>query len=149
MKYEKIWAKTLAAGEKVEFEFSIGDRFRKSELAIWAFIGLITLVVGGLGIVVFLIALFKYGFYVKVANAYALTNKRMLIHRGWLSTHTTSVDYSKITDVHVIEPFLERLISHYGNLIVNTAGTTLHEVILKHVEMPYEIKKKLDELKDK
>ena len=141
MKYEKIWAKTLAAGEKVEFEFSIGDRFRKSELAIWAFIGLITLVVGGLGIVVFLIALFKYGFYVKVANAYALTNKRMLIHRGWLSTHTTSVDYSKITDVHVIEPFLERLISHSGNLIVNTAGTTLHEVILKHVEMPYEIKK--------
>ena len=82
MKYEKIWAKTLAAGEKVEFEFSIGDRFRKSELAIWAFIGLITLVVGGLGIVVFLIALFKYGFYVKVANAYALTNKRMLIHRA-------------------------------------------------------------------
>ncbi len=27
MNYEKIWKKTLADGEKVEYQFSIGDRY--------------------------------------------------------------------------------------------------------------------------
>jgi hypothetical protein len=34
-------------------------------------------------------------------------------------------------------------------MAIDTAGTTLQEVILKHIESPYEVKKKLDALKDK
>jgi len=149
MSYEKIWKKTLGTDEKIEFEFSIGGRYIKFGLIVWAIISLPLLFAAGLGIFTFLIALFYYGFYLKVANAYALTNKRVLIHRGWLSTNTTSIDYSKITDVNVQEPFFDRIITHTGHIAINTAGTTLHEVILKHIEAPYEIKKKLDLLKDK
>lgn len=148
MKYEKIWQKTLSSNEKVEFEFSIGDRYRKFGLIIWAIISLPFLFASGIGIFIFLIALFYYGFYLKAANAYAFTNKRVLIHRGWLSTNTISIDYSKITDVHVQEPFLDKIITHTGNLAINTAGTTFHEVILKHIKSPYEVKKQLDSLKD-
>jgi len=149
MKYEKIWNKILSADEKVEIEFSVGDRYRKFWLLVWGIIGLPFLFASPLAIFIFLVALFYYGFYLKVANAYAFTNKRVLIHRGWLSTNTISVDYSKITDVHIQEPFFERLITHTGNIAINTAGTTFHEVILRHIKSPYEIKKQLDTLKDK
>jgi uncharacterized membrane protein YdbT with pleckstrin-like domain len=151
MNYEKIWNKTLSPDEKVEYEFSIGNRYRKFFLIIWGIISLPFLFAYDyrFGILIFLIALFYYGFYLKVANAYAFTNKRVLIHRGWLSTNTTSIDYSKITDVYIQEPFFDRLITHTGHIAINTAGTTLYEVILKHIESPYEVKKKLDALKDK
>ena len=149
MKYEKILEKTLGSDEKVEVEFSIGDRYRKLGLIIWGIISLPLLFAMGAGIFVFLIALFYYGYYLKVANAYAFTNKRVLIHRGWLSTHTISVDYSKITDVHITEPFFDKLITHTGNIAINTAGTTTDQIILKRINAPYEVKKKLDTLKDK
>lgn len=149
MKYEKVWEKTLGSDEKVEFEFSIGDRYRKFGLIVWGVISLPLLFLAGLGVITFLIALFYYGYYLKVANAYAFTNKRVLIHRGWLSTHTISVDYPKITDVHITEPFLDRVATHTGNAAINTAGTTRDQIVLQHIERPYEVKKQLDALKDK
>ena len=149
MEYGKIWNRTLGADEKIEFEFSIGRGYVKFGLIAWAIISVPLLILFGLGILTFLIALFYFGFYLKKANAYAFTNKRVLIHKGWLSTQLTSIDYSKITDVLVQEPFFDRVITHTGHIAINTAGTTLHEGILKHIESPYELKKKLDSLKDK
>lgn len=119
----------------------------KLGLIVWGIISLPFLFFAGLGLSIFLIALFYYGFYLKTANAYAFTNKRVLFHKSWLSTHTTSVDYSKITDVYVQEPFLERILTRTGHIAINTGGTNLHEIVLKNVESPYELKKKLDTLK--
>ena len=149
MSYKKIWDKTLSSDEKLEYEFSIGSRYRTLGIIVWSVLSLLLLFVGGLGVLVFLIALFYYGFYLKVANAYAFTDKRVLIHRGWLSTNTTSVDYHKITDVHIEEPLFDRLITKTGNIAINTAGSNAKEISLQHVELPYEVKKKLDALKDR
>ncbi len=149
MKFEEIWKKTLSSDEKVEFEFSVGDGYRRLGLIVWGLIGLALLSSGSIGIFIFLIALFYYGYYLKVANAFAFTNKRVLIHRGWLSTHTISVDYSKITDVHVTEPFFEKMLANTGNIAINTAGTTTDQIMVRHVQSPYEIKKQLDGLKDR
>ena len=149
MRYDKIWGKILGSDEKVEVEFSIGDTYRKFGLIVWGIISLPLIFAFGLGIITFLIALFYYNYYLKVANAYAFTNKRVLVHRGWLSTHTISVDYAKITDIHITEPFLDRIITHTGNIAIITAGSTLDQAVLRHVQSPYEIKKQLDILKDK
>lgn len=149
MKYEKIWQKTLASDEKVEYEFSVGDRYIKFGLIVWGIISIPFLFVVGLGVFFFLIALFYYGFYLKASNAYAFTNKRVLIHRGWLSTHTISVDYPKITDIHIRESFWGRILTHTGNIAVITAGTTADQIVLQNIDAPYEVKKKLDSLKDK
>jgi len=149
MDNKKIWEKTLSNDEKVEFEFSIGKGYTKGWLIVWVIISFPLLFSFGLGIIVFLIALFYFKYYLKVSNAYAFTNKRVLIHRGWLSTHTTSIDYQKITDVHIREPFFDRVITHTGSIAINTAGSGSLEVILRNVEEPYEIKKRLDALKDK
>jgi hypothetical protein len=153
MHYAHIWAKTLGSDEKVKFEFSISDRYRKVELIVWGIISFVLLLLRttfwfSTGIITFLIALFYYGYYLRVANAYAFTNKRVLIHRGWLSTHTISVDYPKITDIHITEPMSERFITHTGNLAIITAGSTSDQIVLRHVKDPYEIKKQLDVLKD-
>ena len=149
MTNEKIWDKTLNADEKVELEFSLGRRYLKVQLIIWGIVSVFLLPAFRMGIIVFLIALFNFRFYQKVANVYALTNKRILIHKGWLSTNTTSIDYQKITDVHVREPFFDRVISHSGAIAINTAGSGSLEIVLKNIESPYNVKKRIDELKDK
>ena len=149
MNYDKVWQKILGKDEKVEYTFSIGDRYIKFGLIIWGIISFFLLSAGGFGVFIFLVALFYYAFYLKAANAYAFTNKRVLIHRGWLSTHTICVDYPKITDIHIREPFFDRVITHTGNIATITAGTTIDQIVLQHINAPYEIKKKLDLLKDK
>lgn len=147
MNYEKIWQKTLGSDEKIEHEFSIGDKYIKFKLIFWGIICIPLLLALGLGVLVFLFILFYFAFYLKAANAFAFTNKRVLVHRGWLSTHTISVDYSKITDIHVMEPFFDRVLTHTGNLAIITAGSTTDQIVLQHISDPYEVKKKLDTLK--
>jgi uncharacterized membrane protein YdbT with pleckstrin-like domain len=149
MKEQQIWDKVLGKDEKVEYSFSIGQSYIKFNLIAWGIISIPLLFLFGFGIVIFLIALFYYGFYVKVANAYAFTNKRILIHKGWLSTHTISVDYPKITDIHIREPFIARVFTKTGVIAINTAGSNSLEILLTAVEKPYEIKKILDNLRDK
>ena len=145
-KYQNFWDKTLSEDEKVEFEFSISRRYINFSLIVWAIISLLFLFVYGFGILIFLIALFYFGFYLERANAYGLTNKGVIINRGWLSTHTTSLDYSKIKDVAVLEPFFDRTITQTGSIAVSTSGLR-YEVVLKHIDSPYEVKKKLDSLR--
>jgi len=163
-KYSKIWKKVLEANEEVKYEFSIGKKYRSLAIIIIGILTLFVLLSGiflsfkvkwlgytviGIGVLVFLSALFYFGWYLKIANLYAFTNKRVLIHQGWLSTKLISIDYDKITDVSVIEPFWERIITNTGFFIINTAGTSSREVILAHVENPYEVKKQLDSWKSK
>lgn len=148
MKYKHIWSKTLNSGEVVEYEFSIGEKYLKFNMIICGIICLPFTFLWGLGLVVFALIFAYLKFYVPRANAYAFTNKKVLVHRGWLSTDTISVDYAKITDVRVVEPFFDRLITKTGHLVINTAGGKESEIILIHIPNPYEAKKKLDELKD-
>jgi len=155
MQYQKVWEKILKDGEIVRYEFSISDRYRKLCMTGGMIIGAIIMLTvfktlytyAIIGLFIFLASLFYFGYYLKTANAYAFTNKRVLIYRGWLTTQTISIDYNKITDVSVIEPILDRVVTKSGYLTINTAGTSQHEVMLKHIAFPYEVKKKLDEIR--
>jgi len=149
MIYEKIWQKILNPDEKVEYEFSVSDRYKKICLICFGIISVVLIIYPPhyIGVLALLMVSFYFGFYLKVANAYAFTQKRVIIHRGWLSTTTISIDYEKITDVTVNEPLLDKVITHTGHLIINTAGTGFPEVILTCISRPHEIKKKLDKLR--
>lgn len=149
MKYEHIWKKLLSKEEKIEYQFSISSRYTTFGLVIWGIIALFFIIANfWLGILIFAIIVFYYKFYLPTANAYAFTNKRVLMHTGWLSTHAISVDYSKITDIHIIEPFLDKTIINTGHIAIITAGTTRDQIVLQHIESPYEVKKILDSLMD-
>jgi len=153
MKYEKIWKKVLNLDEKVEYEFSISEKYRKFLMNFLFIISLFLLFGGNWGAIIFILAIlniwFYFGWYIKIANAYAFTNKRILIYRGWIATDIVSVDYSKITDIAAEEPFFEKIITKSGTLSINTAGSPQPEIVLRHIDSPYETKKKLDSLKDK
>lgn len=148
MNYEHIWKKTLGPNESVKLAFSVGNRYRMTGLIVWCLIGALFLLgATWLGIALIAFAAFYFGFYIRAANAYAFTDHRVLIHTGWLSTKLISTDFSKITDVTVHEPFLSRVFFHVGTIEIDTAGTNREDVVLKNIEHPYEVKKKLDELR--
>jgi len=148
MEYEKVWSKVLNPHEEVKYEFSIGKRYRKTLMILFIVIGLAIIIpIKFLGIFFILISLFYFGFYLKKANAYAFTGDRVLIHKGWLSTKLISTEYQKITDVTIHEPFFSRVFFKTGSITVNTAGTGTQEIVLVNIEHPYQVKKKLDELR--
>ena len=151
---EKVLQKVLGKDERLEHSFSIGGRYINFGLIVSGLFLLLLLLVFGKGffpyfLIFFAFAFFYFAFYFKLANVYAFTDRRVVIHRGWLSTHSISVDYSKITDIRVIDPFFKRIITRTGYLAINTAGSHNVEIILKHVERPYELKKILEDLKDR
>ena len=146
MKYEKIWNKILNPNEKVEIELSVGERYRKMILIVWILIALLFLAIWPLSVFLVILGILHF-VYIRIANAYAFTNKRALIHVGWLSTVAKSVNFEKITEVSVYEPFLSRIITKTGDLTINTGNMT-DTLILKNIEKPYEVKKKLDSLRN-
>lgn len=146
--YQNIWNKVLNPEEEVKHEFSIARSYRYLGIIVCFLVAvLVGLKVLWLGALIFLFGLFHFGWFLKKANAFAFTSKRVVIHRGLFGTETIAVDYGKITDVVVREPFLEKVFLKSGSLIINTAGTSKPEIVLKHVPEPYELKKKLCSLK--
>jgi uncharacterized membrane protein YdbT with pleckstrin-like domain len=148
MEHKHIWDKTLNANEEVKYEFSVGKRYRMLLLIAVVLLGLLCFSFSAtVAVLVIAAGAFWYGFYVKAANAYAFTDRRVLVHRGWLSTKMITTEYQKITDVTVHEPFVSKLLFSTGSIEIDTAGTNREDLVLQHVENPYEIKKKLDELR--
>ena len=137
MKNEKIWQKTLNESEKVEYEFSVAKGYKRFVLVMSIFWGALTF---GVFFVIGMI----YRWHLKF-NAYALTEKRILIHTGWLSTKSTSISYDKIIEISVSESFINRKFTNSGNLVIKTSGIG-HDIILKYIETPYEVKKMIDRL---
>lgn len=174
MKYQKIWQKILTPGEEVKFEFSISSKYIKLTsiifLAIALFLSILTALIISMvsaflvsqwgkefispwwACFIFLTALLGVLFrawYLKRANIYGFSNKRILIHRGWLNTKLTSIDYGKITDATIHQPFIERILYNTGSLYINTAGTAEPEIVLNRIEKPYLVKRILDKTKEK
>ena len=88
------WEKLLSQGEVLKRECGLGERFLRTGFAVSLAVGIVLLpfVVG------FLIipwSFFYWKFYLKKAFCYALTDRRVLVHRGWLSTKLVSIDYRK------------------------------------------------------
>lgn len=153
MEYEEVWKKLLSPNEKVKYEFSISKKYRVFCATLGSLAGVALLMVPPyfIGILVIPASIFFFGFYLKQWNAYAFTNKRIIIYRGWIATSEISIDYDKITEIIVEEPVWEKLFTHTGRLIINTAGVGSPELKqeqrLEHIDNPYEIKKKLDDIR--
>lgn len=147
---QDVWNKVLSNNEELKYEFSISKKYINTSIIIRAIICIPVLFLNAsIGIILLIIILLYFKIYLPKANIYGFTNKRVLIHRGFFSTELISVDYSKITDVTVHQSFMERdSIFDCGEISINTAGSSGKEIVLRNVSKPYDIKKKLDELRD-
>jgi uncharacterized membrane protein YdbT with pleckstrin-like domain len=80
------------------------------------------------------------------ANRYLLTTKRVIIKRGIFGVRLTATLYDKITHLEVDQSFVDRLFLHHGSIIVNTAGVSKGEIVLKNIDYPIEIKNLMERL---
>ena len=147
MQHEMIWKKVLNSKEDVKFDFSVGQKYRKLILIVWCVFGAFSFMTSGQLAFILIITGIIHFYYLKVGFAYAFTNTRVIIHTGVFSTSARSVNFDKITEVTVVEPFLSKLIADVGDLIIHTGNVT-DSLVLKNIEKPYEVKKKLDSLRN-
>lgn len=166
--FKNVVEKIINPNEKIRYQFSLGKRYLKIMkiatiiigAAILLLIGIslvhllelnttiIILIIGGLFILLAGISHFWFGWFLKRSNIYLITDKRILIHKGWLSSNLKSIRHSQITDINVIKPFFDKIIFKTGTLKINTAGSDTYETALCHIENPFEIKLKIIEIRD-
>lgn len=158
---KNIWANILDEGEEIKWEFSVGKKYRLLQGLRIVIPGILIIFAGLLGMLfssiftilavvgVLLTALgwFDY-WYLKKANNFAFTNKRILCRRGWLGTRLTVVGYKKITHVVIVQSFWDKFITNTGYLKIDTAGISGTEIVFSHIEDPYLVRKKMEELRD-
>jgi uncharacterized membrane protein YdbT with pleckstrin-like domain len=145
---QKALKEVLTSDEVIQFQFSVGERYRKQSLLVYGLLLLPLLfisffmfksghpVMASICVLLYLWPIWRFGFYSTRANIYALTNKRVIVRRGWLSAKTQMIGYKSITDLAVEQNFLERKAFHTGNILVNTAGHLTNQVVLKNIENP-------------
>lgn len=80
------------------------------------------------------------------SNRYLLTTRRVIIKKGIFGVKLTTTLYDKITHLEVDQAIMDRLLLHHGSIIINTAGVTKGEIILKYVDYPLELKNLLERL---
>lgn len=142
------WEKILAPDEVIKREFSISTKFANIVLVLTTFASLIvSYSVLPAGFLLFLLGLL-YWYYLTHSKHYAFTSKRILIVDAFLSLSTQSIDYVNITDIQAEQSFIEKMIG-IGSFTINTASTHAQQTKLPWVDNPQEIKKQLDEIRDK
>jgi uncharacterized membrane protein YdbT with pleckstrin-like domain len=149
MNYKKICDKIIGNDEQIKYIFSVGYSFITLGMTFWSIISILFMFFKYyVGIFTLIIAIFYCFYYLKIANVYILTDKRIIVKKGWLSNRTISIDYGNITDITVHENFIYRLLTCSGDMIINTAGTDKAEVVLQHIDNPHQVKNIIDELKN-
>ena len=116
--------KTLLPGEQVMFE----TRYHWLIYFAGAF-GLfvtvaLTILTHGLFLLVVMIA-FPFIWIIRRTSEFAVTDKRVIIKKGWISRRTIELVLSKVESVDVRQGIFGRLLG-YGNIIVVGTGGT-HE----------------------
>src|SRR3989338_1507424 len=106
MRYPKIWQKALVEHEQVRHEFSVGEGFKNlgiavsivaTIIAVLIMIGLLALMdwpiwpAAVIGILMLVSLVTYFWFYLPIANAFALTDRRGIAPRGGLSPPAGSV----------------------------------------------------------
>lgn len=161
-KQKKTFAKYLSEDEELVLITGFSKAFTRSKFIIYLlFPGIISALIGlGLGWflgfekrwALFLAGLFMLGFAILKtmhtyhSNRYLLTTRRVIIKKGIFGVKLTTTLFDKITHLEVDQGVVDRLLLHHGNIIINTAGVTKGEIILKFVDYPLELKNLLERL---
>ena len=123
----------LMKGEKVVFYG------RKAWLSEWflLILGVFTIWIFGFGLVFFLLAFLRV-----YSTEYAITTKRFYCKYGLISRRVSETDLNKITDIHVSQTIIGRLLN-FGHIVVHTAGSNPRELIMREVSGPKSVDKKI------
>ena len=130
----KFIKSTLPNNETIEME--IAFHWTHSLIAWLALFFLGWLIVG--------IFIFISMYIEKWTTERALTNKRLVIKRGLISRQTEEMSFNRIEEVNLKQSILQRLLGS-GNIRVT--GTGSGEVVMKNIDDPLAVQKKLNEVR--
>ncbi|MGB0234430.1 MAG: PH domain-containing protein [Candidatus Puniceispirillaceae bacterium] len=130
----KFIKSTLPDNETIEME--IAFHWTHSLIAWLALFFLGWLIVG--------IFIFISMYIEKWTTERALTNKRLVIKRGLISRQTEEMSFNRIEEVNLKQSILQRLLGS-GNIRVT--GTGSGEVVMKNIDDPLAVQKKLNEVR--
>ena len=110
------------------------------------FFGLDKIVALILGMVGMFVAALIKTMHIYHTNRYLFTTRRILIKKGLFSVKLTAALFDKITNLVVDQSMIDRWLLHHGTIVVNTAGVSKGEIVLKYVDYPLELKNLLERL---
>jgi uncharacterized membrane protein YdbT with pleckstrin-like domain len=131
----KFIKSTLPDNETIEMEISF---HWTHTLVAWLYL----LFLGWLIIGVFL---FISMYLEKWTTERALTNRRLVIKRGFIRRKTEEISFNRIEEVNLSQSILQRIL---GSGDIRVTGTGAGEIMLKNIDSPLDVQTKVNELRN-
>jgi len=149
-RHQKYWQRFLLPGESIVLCFGVSGSYLilfwmipaivMTALAVYA--GFINVMLGFLlGIVA--VSVYLPILYRRYFLHYAITDRRVMTRVGLLHKTFVTADLPSVTDVTIIESFLERILTGTGMVGINTAGSNHIELHFDHVNRPFALRKEI------
>ncbi|MDA8873909.1 PH domain-containing protein [Alphaproteobacteria bacterium] len=131
----KFIKSTLPDNETIEMEISF---HWTHTLVAWLYL----LVLGWLIIGVFL---FISMYLEKWTTERALTNRRLILKRGFIRRKTEEISFNRVEEINLSQSILQRIL---GSGDIKVTGTGAGEIMLKNIDDPLDVQKKVNELRN-
>jgi uncharacterized membrane protein YdbT with pleckstrin-like domain len=131
----KFIRSTLPGNEAIEMEISF---HWTHTLVAW----LCLLVLGWLIIGVFLFILM---YLEKWTTERALTNRRLILKRGFIRRKTEEISFNRVEEVNLSQSILQRIL---GSGDIKVTGTGAGAIMLKNIDNPLNVQKRVNELRN-
>ena len=131
----KFIKSTLPDNETIEMEISF---HWTHTLVAWLYL----LVLGWLIIGVFL---FISMYLEKWTTERALTNRRLILKRGFIRRKTEEISFNRVEEINLSQSILQRIL---GSGDIKVTGTGAGEIALKNIDDPLDVQKKINELRN-
>ena len=131
----KFIKSTLPDNETIEMEISF---HWTHTLVAWLYL----LFLGWLIIGVFL---FISMYLEKWTTERALTNRRLILKRGFIRRKTEEISFNRVEEENLSQSILQRIL---GSGDIKVTGTGAGEIALKNIDDPLDVQKKINELRN-
>ena len=131
----KFIKSTLPDNETIEMEISF---HWTHTLVAWLYL----LALGWLVIGIFL---FISMYLERWTTERALTNRRLILKRGFIRRKTEEISFNRVEEVNLSQSILQRIL---GSGDIKVAGTGAGEIALKNIDDPLDVQKKINELRN-
>ncbi|XDZ67460.1 PH domain-containing protein [Alphaproteobacteria bacterium LSUCC0226] len=75
----------------------------------------------------------------------ALTNRRLILKRGFIRRKTEEISFNRIEEVNLSQSILQRIL---GSGDIRVTGTGAGEIMLKNIDSPLDVQTKVNELRN-
>ncbi len=82
----------------------------------------------------------------RIINALVIDDAKVTLSTGFLTTHTTAVYYSEITDIKISQTIWERILD-YGKIYINTPGHGEYELVERNIPSPHDVRDFIEQMR--